>query len=209
MHVNSPAAVGEFISFGGNPLLMTLNDWVQTASDNLEFLECVGYALQDKADLCTAPDASEMKPCEEAVLTLWTYLAANPEWYPMPVSREDVATSLRRLSLGDLERRIPEDLRAPSSQLAHDLLSRIAEWLRANSGELQLGEHLERQRDWMNRRKDERARPYLLIECLEFSESKPNKTVETNRLPLTLQAVAHLCVSPLKKSCFPFKRVCF
>jgi hypothetical protein len=103
-----------------------------------------------------------MTLCEKSVLALWTYLAVNPKWHPVPLSRADVIASLRDLSLMQLERQIAEQLRSPPLQFARDLLAGVADSVRSNPERLELGDHLERERDWIVRRKQEASLPLPL-----------------------------------------------
>src|SRR5262249_22604592 len=125
------------------------------ATDNLEFLECVGYALQNKADDTESPDQPSLRPHEMAALTLWTYLAADRSWYPMPVSRSAVVESLQLLSFGSIAAKIPEELRSPEAELARELFDALTRHLRAHPELLDLDNYLEKERSWLTKRKAE------------------------------------------------------
>lgn len=132
---------------------MTTKAWSEAATDNLEFLECIGYALQNKADDTESSDQPSLRPCEIAVLTLWTYLAADRSWYPMPVSRSEVVESLQLLSLGSITAKIPEELRSPEVELARELFDALTRYLRAHPELLDLDDYLEKERSRLNKNK--------------------------------------------------------
>jgi hypothetical protein len=161
---------------------MTLKDWSQIASDDVEFLECIGYALQEKVDLSSASTDAALAPRETAVLALWTYLAANPDWHPMPVAREEVIVALHTLSLRGIEPRIPADLRSPSADLACELLSAVAALVRADPEQLNIDDYLEEQRNWMKNRIRDSGSP-LPADRMPAIYQPENRTMRMHRTP--------------------------
>jgi hypothetical protein len=135
---------------------MTTKEWSEVATDDLEFLECIGYALQNKADDSESPDQPSLRPHEVAVLKLWTYLAADRSWHPMPVSRSELLESLQLLYLGSIAAKIPEELRSPDAELARELFDALIRHLRAHPELLDLDDYLEKERRWLTKRKAER-----------------------------------------------------
>ncbi len=104
---------------------MTFSQLLLCASSDLGLLEPVGDALIEKEQALTAP--------EKVVLTLWIYLAANPEWKPFPVERGELELSLREVGEERIADDLPAVLAAPNFERASQVARACARYVRIHA----------------------------------------------------------------------------